>query len=264
LDTTNLPLSLVSYMRLAEAWAPVKRKWGKKINGTGTATSIGSFFSRFKKGSKNFRKFLTAKLSDVHILSLTVVKSFQRISNVVVNDVEIFMTVHSIWDNKGLNNQMREFSFKFFNNLLGLNTRVSHFINNRDRKCELCKRDKVINPDDETFVHLFSRCNVAKTFKKGLIDRCFPEWGELNVENWDKFWFYGMEPNKTGRPNAFVLIISLIGNFYIWELKIKKKRGSVASMLNDAFYLLKIILKCNKRVNEERGKLHYVFCRELE
>jgi hypothetical protein len=91
-----------------------------------------------------------------------------------------------------------------------------------------------------------------------------PEWGDLNDDNWDKFWFYGMEPNKTGSPNAFVLIIALIGNFYIWELKIKKKRGSVASILNDALYLLKIILKCNKRVNEERRKLHYVFCRELE
>jgi hypothetical protein len=173
LVTTNIPLSLVSYMRLAEAWGPVKRKWGKKINGTGTSTSLGTFFGRFKKGSKNFRKFLTANLSDVHILSLTVVKTFQRISNVVVNDAETFRTLHSIWDNKGLNNQMREFSFKFFNNILGLNTRVSHYYNNRDRKCELCKRDKVNNPEDETFLHLFSRCKVAKTFKKGLVDRCF-------------------------------------------------------------------------------------------
>jgi hypothetical protein len=224
-DSTNIQLSLVSYMRLAEILTVTKNKWRRKINGIGTGTSLVSFFGRFKKGSKKFRKFLQDRGPDNAIMGLTVVKTFQRVSNVVINDSKTFKTLHGLWDNKGLSNQVREFAFKFFNNILGLNTRVSHFNNTRDRKCELCKRDKVTNPEDETFSHLFSRCKVAKIFKKGLIEHCFPEWGVLSDEKWDKFWLVGMEPNQNECLNLFVAIIALLGNYYIWELKIKKKKG---------------------------------------
>jgi hypothetical protein len=219
---------------------------------------------KFKKGSKNFRKILGEGRVAPSILKLTSVKTFQRLTNIVVNDEGIFEFCHELWDNKGLNNGLREFCFKFFNNILGINTRVAHYNNARDRLCDLCKRDNVPNPREESFIHIFADCGIAKALKKGFINKWFPEWGDLSVSDWNKFWFFGMEPDRFEKPNLFLLLVAMTGNFYIWDLKIRKKRGSIIGMCNEVEYMIRAALKSSRRIDYSKGRLHYAFCRQLE
>jgi hypothetical protein len=40
--------------------------------------------------------------------------------------------------NRKMPNKTRDFAFKFFNNMLGLNTRLAHFVDEQRRACDLC------------------------------------------------------------------------------------------------------------------------------
>ena len=54
------------------------------------------------------------------------------------------------------------FLFKFFNNILGINTRLSHFVPNHSRGCTFCTLNGTIPIPDETFLHIFFECGTVK------------------------------------------------------------------------------------------------------
>jgi hypothetical protein len=62
------------------------------------------------------------------------------------------------WNIQFLPVKVRDFVFKFRNNILGLNTRVSHFNNEVGRGCTFCAAKNVVPVPDESFVHLFYDC----------------------------------------------------------------------------------------------------------
>ncbi len=49
---------------------------------------------------------------------------------------------------------------KYFNNLLGLNLRLSHFVANQQRGCTFCSLNNVAIIPDKTFSHLFYDCDL--------------------------------------------------------------------------------------------------------
>jgi hypothetical protein len=134
-----------------------------------------------------------------------------------------------------------------------------------ERKCELCKRENVRDPPDETFAHLFRDCNIARKLKQGFLNHGFQEWVGINDAQWSNLWFFGIVPGGEGGPqNIFILTVFTLCNFYIWELKLRKKRGSIAGFINEVTFMLRGILKASSKINEARANLHYNFCRQLE
>jgi hypothetical protein len=138
-ENTNCPLSLLSYMRLAELLNRSKPQFTTQKENDGSSHTIEFFLNRFKKGSRKIRKILRNENSPC-LLKLTVVKTYKRLTLVENIDKKWIYALHSLWGNNTFNNGLREFCFKFSNNALGLNTRVSHFNNQRDRICDLCRR----------------------------------------------------------------------------------------------------------------------------
>jgi hypothetical protein len=73
-----------------------------------------------------------------------------------------------MWNKTGLNNRVRTFIFKFYNNLLGLNTRLSHFVIDQSRNCAFCTCTADPVPD-ETFLHLFFDCPVTRKWHDSFL-----------------------------------------------------------------------------------------------
>ena len=60
------------------------------------------------------------------------------------------------------------------NNILGLNVRLSHFVNNQQRGCTFCSLNNVGNLPDETFSHLFYDCETTKSWHLQFLREHFP------------------------------------------------------------------------------------------
>ena len=99
---------------------------------------VAEFLTSFKKGSKKFRKILGYELKEYDILKLTQVNTMARITNTTVPGIERVKNMYSIWGRAYLNNDLRIFLLKYFNNILGLGNRIAHFVANAENRCTFC------------------------------------------------------------------------------------------------------------------------------
>jgi hypothetical protein len=263
--TSGMDLSWLSYMRLTNFWHNAKQYLDKRQEGLKGESSktISQFLGSFRKGSKKIRKILLKRGNMVEVTKETVAKTFIRLTGIgpIVNkDLE---KVYMIWSFSFLNNSIREFSLKFYSNLLGLNTRVNHFNREVGRLCTFCIRENNPVPEEETFLHLFADCNGVKNLKNNFITRTLPEWGQMERLSWLKFWFIGTEPRENTNENLFLRILITLVNYYIWDVKLRKKRLSMANLLNEVKFHLNSILKQNADVRISMLRANNNFYRRL-
>jgi hypothetical protein len=154
---------------------------------------------------------------------------------------------------------LREFIFKFRNNILGLNTRVSHFNNNVGRGCTFCAKAGSPNVPDENFLHLFFNCTHTKLVIDGLFTR-YLDHDLRDIEGQKKILFTGMGPDFN-EPNIFLLTIMSIALHFIWQCKLQKKLPTLEGMLNDIFFIAESILKTSNVVLNAMN-LNLPLCRD--
>jgi hypothetical protein len=96
-----------------------------------SANCLDNFITRFKKGSRPFRRVLNlVDGAKVQCKNKTSTKTFFRLINTeMVHEIEL-KKCYKQWCYGFLPNKVREFCFKFRHNILGLNTRVWHFNRN--------------------------------------------------------------------------------------------------------------------------------------
>jgi hypothetical protein len=125
---------------------------------------ISEFVTRFKKGSKNFRNIFTrVKFGKVANSKNKKIKTFFQLVDVFPDpELEKFQ---SEWAKGFYPMKVRDFIYKFRNNILGINTRVSHFANNVSRRCTFCVLANARNIEDETFSHLDNKSIYAKIYE---------------------------------------------------------------------------------------------------
>jgi hypothetical protein len=100
-------------------------------------------FGKIKKGSKKFRAVLDVKIIAADtVCELRVVKTFFELIENPVPDKFGISLVYSSWNWQFLSNQIRTFSFQFFNNSLGIDTRIAARYRNRqggiNDQCTFC------------------------------------------------------------------------------------------------------------------------------
>ncbi len=66
------------------------------------------------------------------------VRTFSRITGIEYIGNELFSKIASAWNEQGITNRQKSFIFKYFNNILGVTTRTSHFAANGTRNCFFC------------------------------------------------------------------------------------------------------------------------------
>jgi hypothetical protein len=136
----------------------VKDSWMaiKKISESENSIELETFVSRFKKGSKPFRKIMDEyDIRNFKISNNKRVKTFFRLIGIPVLGEESLKVLYSEWKLTYYSTRLREFIFKFRNNILGLNTRVAHFNANVRRGCKFCVLNRLPVIPDEDFLHLF-------------------------------------------------------------------------------------------------------------
>jgi hypothetical protein len=216
--------------------------------------STKDFLLRFKKGSKPFRKVIENlrfyKIKNTR--NNKIKKFFSLIELNVLSEKELDF-FNAEWTKNFYPTKTKDFIYKFRNNLLGLNTRVSHFNAQVDRTCTFCHCEqavsRLIGPlYEETFVHLFYSCTITQKCLDSLF-RVF-----LHDINWTdsmkkKFLFLGVNPLTDVIDNPFINALSVQINFFIWECKLQKKIPVAESLFNDMFYSIDNMRKANNIIN---------------
>jgi hypothetical protein len=200
------------------------------------------------KGYNTVLKFLrtlltVTKVSDNVFRNFTTVKTFFRLVGLEVLETNTLRKIFSFWNTHFLNVKISEFSFKFFNNALGLNARVAHFVQGHDEACTFCSLKKVNPVPRETFDHIFFHCNFTEFSTSKLFERLLEN--KFLDESEKKFFallgVYKFEGNYTW--NIFSGMCSTILMYLIWECKLAKNCGSYIVLENNFISIIKTALK---------------------
>jgi hypothetical protein len=106
----------------------------KKYSKNEIETDLITFMTRFKRGSKPFRKALDSMdRAMIENKQNRRNNTFFNLLNMQKPESTVLRILNGQWATNCYPVSLREFIFKFRNNILGLNTRVSHFNNNVNR-----------------------------------------------------------------------------------------------------------------------------------
>ena len=141
-----------------------------------TGHALNTFMKSFKKGSQSIRRiFSVLRNGRIKPLELNAVRTFFQLVNTDPPDVNSVKLIISAWDSTFMTNRQREFSFRFYNNTLGLNNRLAHFVQNINPGCAFCLANNtdVIHP--ESFLHLFFDCFYKNKLLTTICNNLVPE-----------------------------------------------------------------------------------------
>jgi len=229
----GLGISLATYFRLRQALMQFIAGLKRKRLTDGSSVSLSVFFNSFKKGSKSCRRVLNSH-GLVKVTELTTVNTFFNLLNEGIPDEIFIKRALGLWGTYSLPNTFREFIFKFFNNKLGLNTRVSHFTN-KDRLCTFCQLLNNDTTNEEDFLHLFFLCPVVRPVQLEIFNTILVENGLLDASEQKLLWF-GICKDKIG--NKFKTLFYLGIQYQIWMCKLKRIIPNSDFLVGETIHLL--------------------------
>jgi hypothetical protein len=227
----NSALRQEPYIQLRNALNYFKTAHRLALRLTVTPVAMSSFCN-VKKPGKNFRAILGANNGRKKVENLQTVKTFRNSADFIWPHNFCFKGLLGIWSTNFLPCRFATFLFKFVNNTLGLNTRVSHFDDTVDRKCTICILSNIANPEDESFLHFFFLCPVTTQWRNKFESKILVDLPPRNTLLSRKLlWFTGTTESPS--PYSFALqLCILFFQFLIWECKLQKKAPSFNTLLN--------------------------------
>ena len=144
--------------------------------------NVEDFMQSFKKGSRKFRRIIGYETKDYDITKLTQVNTMARITNTDVPNMERVKGMYSMWGKPYLNNDLRVFLLKYYNNILGLGNRIAHFVQNAESRCTFCLLSNRPDPVSESFEHIFYSCPSTQAILKKFFGTFLTP--RLSVENY--------------------------------------------------------------------------------
>jgi hypothetical protein len=200
------------------------------------SSTLATFFQRFKKGSKPIRKiFEHCRNEKINVKHRQNIKTFFRLTGIRTDDVSIIESCCKTWMFPFFENKTREFLFKFYNNLLGLNVRVSHFNNNIGRGCTFCTIKNADPVPDETFLHLFFDCPESYKLRTDFLTTLVPEFSNATRHKKIELYFLSVNPLTNKNDNIFLTALTSFFNNFIWTCKLQKTLPNLIAMTNDIF-----------------------------
>ena len=173
-DDIELPLSLITYVRLQAAFHMLRLKMRSKVPLYQTGCSLNTFMKSFKKGSQSIRQiFSVVRNIKIKTTDLNTVKTFFQLINLEPPAESNIKVILSIWDSTFMTNKEREFFFCFYNNTLGLNNRLAHFVQNINPGCAFCLANNDGNIQPESFSHLFFDCTYTNELLTAICNTLF-------------------------------------------------------------------------------------------
>ena len=262
INRTSIPtLNLISYLRLGEACTNFLRRLGHNRVSDGSSLHISTFLNNFKNGSKPIRNVLDQSSKKTPVRERTHIRTFLRLAELGNPDDKLIKNTQEFWAYNFLPHSLREFILKFNSNLLGLNTRVSHFVANHSRACTFCSQVRRPAPPDETFIHLFFECPQTLRYLSYFEGLIFVELANATAESKRLLWFMGVFDKDVKNNNRFLGSCIWVVKFLIWEAKLKKKLPTTLALRDDFFHMMGGIYDCSLQVRLDRTNVDSNFCR---
>jgi hypothetical protein len=151
----------------------------------------------------------------------------------------------SKWNIGFLNTSIRVFSFKFYNNILGINSRVTHYNPEINAGCTFCVLNKILPPPKETIAHLFFDCPTTDSLIKELGHRY------LHNCNLEKSSFFTSNNSVYEKDNRPLDIILDIFRYIIWQYKLNSKIPSSLKFWCNFQYLVTTTIACSKNFESQ-------------
>jgi len=250
IDAIPCRLNGNSYLRLMSACLRYRRRADADA-----ALGIENFVHRFAKGSKPFRKVIERNKAEIPIHETRQFKSFLRTSGLQDNQHRNFIVEG--WKLIGINglpNNLREFTFNFFNNTLPTNTRTSHYVPEQSRGCVICRARRMDPLPDESFEHLFFTCDFSKEIFNRLGRTYLNTNREIDARDW---------VTEIGGIDSPAIVIKMVAFMLIWRCKEVKKGPSFNSFNNEFIEIVSTIFKTNKKLNHAKNNSAYPICRNF-
>jgi zinc-binding in reverse transcriptase len=248
IDDTNVPFSLVTYMRLRTALMLYRERNRNRIQQSdGSRMSLEQFLRPAKGNAKRIRNVLTKNRSEKSISRLRPVLTFQRLTGTVLAEPDL-KKLYGAWDLYFIPNKLREFMYKFVNNSLPLNTRLSHFVANQSRNCTFCRISGHVA--EETFSHIFLDCNTTRIIHDWFIRKY--SLGILSEEERRNFFFNGRLPISTSTTTLGLIFVLTI-QFLIWEQKIRRTVAAPLTLWNDFYFYINSMSKHCRKLSLDRN-----------
>jgi hypothetical protein len=214
----------------------------------GQTSSFYEFLRRGKKGSKKFLNVLTYENSD-HIPH-NIVK-FADNTETIIN-LETSQFLNSSWKYGLFSSSCKTFCFKLFNNILGYNHVISHFLQGHTRNCTFCNIGGNQWEEDETPLHLFFACAIIENLRIFFYDTT------LNYFiTRQEFFAIPTRPNKD--QNIVIFYTTLLFKKYVWECKQRQTLPEPTHL--KSFIFRELFILCNistkfrlKILNSELGE----------
>jgi len=169
--------------------------------------TVYNFCMRNKRGSKRYREILNGKNND--LISTNILKLGELLDQVI--NLESSMRLNSLWTLNYLNNETRTFLFKFHQHLLGLNTRVAHFVRNHPRTCTFCSLSQDPEDSPETFLHLFFECNHVERLLDTFFTWIFNTGTAYHISS--RSFFQGFEFECHNKNKVLDLVLILVKKY---------------------------------------------------
>jgi hypothetical protein len=214
-EVTGINFTILQIYTLRGACSTAKIKYRKRDIELQKSTDIVTFFNRRKRGSSHFRKLLgITTLPDTS----RNINRFADITDIVING-EQSKFLNQLWTNNVFNNRERTILFKLYNNTLGYNAAVAHFVRNHSPNCTFCDLTGEIEQNRETPVHLFFECGsvaniIDNAFKKITNNRDF-------LFNRREYFATFERRESSIATNRILTLFSKFLKLYIWECRNK-------------------------------------------
>ncbi len=178
------------------------------------STDLQTFVNRFKKGSKNFRRILTGNLREEISRNIN---TFAANTQTYIG-LEMGRKINKLWGLPFLDNDTRSFLFKMHNNILGLNSRVTHFIADHSPICTFCQISLRNGAENEDTYHLFYTCPITEQFRDNFFRWAYNEANQYVIGRNELF----LVQEENNILNSRLLIKTLIAKLYlkyIWDCR---------------------------------------------
>ena len=253
----QLDLSVEGYGKLARCLNHYVTRLRPNRRNNGSSLSLVDTYLPLKKPGKKIRSTLCKiKRKDFDPRNLQSITSFLNITAIRVDDYSYICKQISLWNTYGISHSCGNFIFRFYNNILGTNTRVFRFVPGINKTCTFCNIRGTPNPDSETFIHIFFTCATSAEWHGRFLSKYFPDIIFNSDEEKKVLLFLGKLPDPH-RHNFFIATCVLIYQFCIWEAKLKKKLHSFHTIENLFRERVEKLLSTNRKIRKIAGKTNF-------
>ena len=214
-DKNNISVNIMEFFRLSSFFRHNYNKYKSKIGNK--CQSIDNFLKNKNLKSKNFRKFMINKNTDLD--KVTTILNRYKWANMNIVDVDRESKWLNLWNISFLPIEIRNFFLCHLNNSNKFNVHLSKFNQAISPGCTFCTLSKNLPPPRETIEHFYS-CQISTSFAHDYFAHNF------RVAN----YFFHHNDLLIGAPTIFPDFVSFIINielvmmgFFLSKCRVKRK-----------------------------------------